>query len=160
MNALPYIDALNHELGLDIVLPPSGSVALALEGRNLLLQWVEKTQSFVVYVEIGSLAGWRNGTVCRQLLAANFLFAETLGGALSYNEATSMVGLNFAIPVYGLDTEAFLGALNHCIVFSETWKTRLDAMNKEQERAVEEEQSFLDEETQGEELPFTQLLRV
>src|SRR5699024_5499564 len=79
------------------------------------------------------------------LLASNFLLADTQGGALSYNDATGMVGLNFPIPVYGLDTGDFLKAVNNVILFSETWKTRLDAMNKEQEELTEKaQQAVLD----------------
>lgn len=140
MNATPYIEALSKETGIDITLSASGSATLSLEGRNLLIQWIESTHSFVVYIEVGALGGWRNGEICRLLLASNFLLVDTQGGALSYNDATGMVGLNFLIPIYGLDTGDFLKAVNNIILFSDTWKTRLDAMNKEQETLVEQEQ--------------------
>ena len=108
MNATPYIEALGKETGMDITLSASGAAALSLGGRNLLIQWIEATHSFIVYVEVGALGGWRNGEICRLLLASNFLLADTQGGALSYNDATGMVGLNFPIPAYGLDTGDFL----------------------------------------------------
>ena len=98
MNATPYIEALGKETGMDITLSASGAAALSLGGRNLLIQWIEATHSFIVYVEVGALGGWRNGEICRLLLASNFLLADTQGGALSYNDATGMVGLNFPIP--------------------------------------------------------------
>ena len=133
MNATLYIEALSKETGMDITLSASGAAALSLGGRNLLIQWIEATHSFIVYVEVGALGGWRNGEICRLLLASNFLLADTQGGALSYNDATGMVGLNFPIPAYGLDTGDFLKTVNNIVLFSETWKARLDAMNKEQE---------------------------
>ena len=160
MREAPYIDALNKELGLDITLPASGGIAFSLEGRNMLLQWVEATQVFVVYVEIGALGGWRNGTICRQLLAANFLFIETQGGTLSYNEATQMVGLNVQLPIHDLETNDFLAALNHCVLCAETWRSRLETMNREQEREVEAEQASIGAETAADEIPYTQFLRV
>ena len=110
MNATPYIEALGKETGMDITLSASGAAALSLGGRNLLIQWIEATHSFIVYVEVGALGGWRNGEICRLLLASNFLLADTQGGALSYNDATGMVGLNFPIPAYGLDTGDFRSA--------------------------------------------------
>ena len=48
-----------------------------------------------------------------------------------------MVGLNFPIPTYGLDTGDFLKTVNNIVLFSETWKARLDAMNKEQQAVLE-----------------------
>lgn len=162
MNATPYIEALSKETGIDIALSASGSATLSLEGRNLLIQWIEATHSFVVYIEIGALGGWRNGEICRLLLASNFLLADTQGGALSYNDATAMVGLNFPIPVYGLDTGDFLNAVNNIVLFSEAWKARLDAMNKEQEALVEQEQQAVLEGGESPEPPLNaaQLLRV
>ena len=100
MNATPYIEALGKETGMDITLSISGAAALSIEGRNLLIQWIEATHSFIVYVEVGALGGWRNGEICRLLLPRTPL-ADTQGGALSYNDATGMVGLNFPIPAYG-----------------------------------------------------------
>ena len=81
MNATPYIEALSKETGMDITLSASGAAALSLGGRNLLIQWIEATHSFIVYVEVGALGGWRNGEICRLLLASNFLLADTQGGA-------------------------------------------------------------------------------
>ena len=150
MNATPYIEALSKETGMDITLSASGSATLSLEGRNLLIQWIEATHSFVIYIEVGALGGWRNGEICRLLLASNFLLADTQGGALSYNDATDMIGLNFPIPVYGLETEDFLKAVDNIVLFSETWKARLDALNKEQEALVEQEQQAV---LEGEEPP-------
>ena len=55
MNATPYIEALGKETGMDITLSASGAAALSLGGRNLLIQWIEATHSFIVYVEVGAL---------------------------------------------------------------------------------------------------------
>ena len=52
MNATPYIEALGKETGMDITLSASGAAALSLGGRNLLIQWIEATHSFIVYVEL------------------------------------------------------------------------------------------------------------
>ena len=162
MNATPYIEASGKETGMDITLSASGAAALSLGGRNLLIQWIEATHSFIVYVEVGALGGWRNGEICRLLLASNFLLADTQGGALSYNDATGMVGLNFPIPAYGLDTGDFLKTVNNIVLFSETWKARLDAMNKEQEALTEQAQQALLEGEEAPEPSFTagQFLRV
>ena len=159
MNATPYIEALGKETGMDITLSISGAAALSIEGRNLLIQWIEATHSFIVYVEVGALGGWRNGEICRLLLASNFLLADTQGGALSYNDATGMVGLNFPIPAYGLDTGDFLKTVNNIVLFSET---RLDAMNKEQEALTEQAQQAVLEEAEAPEPSFAagQFLRV
>ena len=135
MNATPYIEALGKETGMDITLSASGAAALSLGGRNLLIQWIEAT---------------------------NFLLADTQGGALSYNDATGMVGLNFPIPAYGLDTGDFLKTVNNIVLFSETWKARLDAMNKEQEALTEQAQQAVLEGGEAPEPSFTagQFLRV
>ena len=135
MNATPYIEALGKETGMDITLSASGAAALSLGGRNLLIQWIEATHSFIVYVEVG---------------------------ALSYNDATGMVGLNFPIPAYGLDTGDFLKTVNNIVLFSETWKARLDAMNKEQEALTEQAQQAVLEGGEAPEPSFTagQFLRV
>ena len=149
MNATPYIEALGKETGMDITLSASGAAALSLGGRNLLIQWIEATHSFIIYVEVGALA-------------SNFLLADTQGGALSYNDATGMVGLNFPIPAYGLDTGDFLKTVNNIVLFSETWKARLDAMNKEQEALTEQAQQAVLEGGEAPEPSFTagQFLRV
>lgn len=139
-NATPYMEILNRETGLDAALSATGAAAFQLEGRGLLLQWQEATQAFVVYVEIGSLAGWRDGEVCRQLLAANFLLVQTEGGALSYNEAANRVGLNYLIPVYGLTPGAFMEKLNAVINLADQWKNTLAELCAAQERAVTREQ--------------------
>ena len=97
---LPYIEALNRETGLDIRLSSSGSAYLELEDRGILLQWLEAQNMFVIYVELGSLSGWRDEQVLRQLLSANFLFLQSGGGALSYDISANRVGLNYAVPVY------------------------------------------------------------
>ena len=64
MNATPYIEALGKETGMDITLSASGAAALSLGGRNLLIQWIEATHSFIVYVEVGALGGWKSAVCC------------------------------------------------------------------------------------------------
>ena len=73
-----------------------------------------------------------------------------------------MVGLNFPIPAYGLDTGDFLTTVNNIVLFSETWKARLDAMNKEQEALTEQAQQAVLEEAEAPEPSFAagQFLRV
>ena len=85
-----------------------------------------------------------------------------LKSALSAAGATGMVGLNFPIPAYGLDTGDFLKTVNNIVLFSETWKARLDAMNKEQEALTEQAQQALLEGGEAPEPSFTagQFLRV
>lgn len=143
MEANPYIDALGKAIGTELSLSASGSVGLSLGGRNLLIRWVEATRSFVLYAEVGALNGWRSGEVCRRLLIANFLLMETQGATLSYNDATGMVGLNYPVPVYGLEADAFVRAVDNIVTLSEEWKTRLDALNRKQEEAVERAQEAI-----------------
>ena len=76
-----------------------------LDGRGLLIQWLEAQQMFVIYAEVGPLEGWRDGEVLRRLLAANFLFMQTRGGALSYDASANMGWHDYALPVYGLSPE-------------------------------------------------------
>jgi len=73
-----------------------------------------------------------------------------------------MVGLNFPIPTYGLDTGDFLKTVNNIVLFSETWKARLDAMNKEQEALTEQAQQAVLNGGESPEPSFTaaQFLRV
>ena len=132
--SLPYIEALNRQTGLDIRLSSSGAARLDLDGRGILLQWLENLQQFIVYAEIGPLYGWRDGDVMKQLLSANFLFMQTRGGALSYDPAANMVGLNYTIPVYGLLPEDFVKRLDVIVTLAAEWRERLHRMSAEQER--------------------------
>lgn len=125
MHAEPYIHALSQATGMDVELPPTGTLAFSLGGRGLLLQWNEAVQSFVAYVEIGPLQGCRDGDVCRQLLSANFLLLETRGTALSYNEINQMVALNYTIPIYGLTPTDFIRVLGNLVTLADEWKERL-----------------------------------
>ncbi|HJD96325.1 type III secretion system chaperone [Mailhella massiliensis] len=138
---VPYLEALNRETGLDIQLSASGGAQLMLEGRGMLLQWLEAQAMFIVYIELGTLSGWRDEEVLRQLLSANFLLLQTEGGALSYHPAANMVGMNYAISVYGLTAEDFVRRLDAVILLAEQWQERLRRMEAEQEklavRAVE-----------------------
>lgn len=131
---LPYIEALNRETGLDIRLSSSGSAYLELEDRGILLQWLEAQNMFVIYVELGSLSGWRDEQVLRQLLSANFLFLQSGGGALSYDISANRVGLNYAVPVYGLSAEDFLRRLDAVVLLAEHWQEKLRDMAAEQEK--------------------------
>ncbi len=132
--SLPYIEALNSQTGLGIELSSSGAVRLDLDGRGILLQWLDNLQEFVVYAEVGPLCGWRDGEVLKQLMSANFLFMQTQGGALSYDPAANMVGLNYTIPVYGLLPEDFVKRLDVIVTLAAEWRERLHRMSAEQER--------------------------
>lgn len=132
--SLSYIEALNRETGLDIRLSDAGAAYLMLDGRGLLIQWLEAQQMFVIYAEVGPLAGWRDGEVLRRLLAANFLFMQTRGGALSYDASANMVGMNYALPVYGLSPEDFVKKLDAVLTLTEEWRDELRRLCAEQER--------------------------
>lgn len=134
--SLSYIEALNRETGLDIRLSPSGAAHFVLEDRGILLQWLEPRQMFAVYAEVGPLAGWRDDEVLRRLMSANFLFMQTGGGALSYDPAANMVGMNYALPVYGLSPEEFVRKLDAVVTLAEEWRDQLRRMCAEQERLV------------------------
>ena len=155
--SLAYIEALNRATGLELSLSASGAAELVLDGRGVLLQWLEERQMFVVYIELAPLSGWRDHEVLRQLMAANFLLLESGGGALSYDTAANMVGINYALPVYGLSPEDFVKKLDAMMLMAETWRERLNRMAAEQERAA-----VLAHETDGKEEPVnaTQMIRV
>ena len=70
MNATLYIEALSKETGMDITLSASGAAALSLGGRNLLIQWIEATHSFIVYVEVGAVCCWPRTSSSRTRKAA------------------------------------------------------------------------------------------
>ena len=102
------------ETGMDITLSASGGRRpFRSEGRNLLIQWIEATHSFIVYVEVGALGGWRNGEICRLLLASNFLSRQARS-----LQPPAWWGWNFPIPAYGLDTGDFLKTVNNIVLFS------------------------------------------
>lgn len=128
-----YIDILAKELGMELTVSSTGAVTLVQEGRIVLLQWNAAENSFVVYVELGHLAGFNDSAVCRQLLSANFLLMESGGGALSYDSVNNMVGFNYALPVYGLSPEEFLQKMNAILLLAEEWKDTFSKMKAEQE---------------------------
>ncbi len=109
--AKAYLEVLSKELGLDIDFSASNSAAFDLDGNIVLLQWRAFDNSFVVYSEIGSLAGRNDEAVCRQLLSANFLLMETEGATLSYDMNANKVGINYVLPLQGLSSEEFLSRL-------------------------------------------------
>lgn len=131
--AKAYLEVLSKELGLDIDFSTSNSAAFNLDGNTVLLQWRAFDNSFVVYSELGSLAGWNDEAVCRQLLSANFLLMETEGATLSYDMNANKVGINYVLPLQGLSSEEFLQQLNAVLVLAEKWQENLRAMQKEQE---------------------------
>lgn len=160
--AAAYAEAIGREIGRDLRLSKTGSLFFELDGRGLLLQWQEASRSFVVYVEIGPLAGWRDGEVCRRLLSANFLLVQTRGGALSYDAAANMVGLNYVLPVYGVSPEEFVRNVNAVIVLADEWKAELVRLCAEQEKAVaaDQEQIAAADSAPAGDVPPPFLLRV
>ena len=133
MEAKPYFDALSLALGLE--LPPSSlkSLTFQIDGRGLILQWLENPRAFICYAELGSLAGWNEGDICRTLLGANFLLAETEGAALSLNAADNTVGLNYFFPVYGMAGQDFVTLVNNFVELADLWREKLATLNAEQE---------------------------
>lgn len=147
MNSTPFLEALSKEINMDVTLSGSGAAAFVLDGHGLLLQWQESSQSFVVYVEIGALAGWRDGEVCRTLLSANFLLLATRGGAFSYDQSTNTVGLNYTMPVYGLEPQNFLEQLNGIILLAEECRAMFTQLTATQENAVLQDQKRVESGT-------------
>lgn len=134
-----YLETLSKELGININLSGSHTAVFNLDGNNILLQWRELDNSFIIYSEIGSLRGWNDEAICRQLLSANFLLMETEGAALSYDMNVNKVGINYVLPLYGLSAEEFLQKLNAVLVLAEKWHANLLAMQKEQEELAAKE---------------------
>lgn len=139
-----YLEVLSKELGIEINSSNSNAIAFNLDGNNVLLQWRELDNSFIVYSEIGNLVGWNDEAICRQLLSANFLLMETEGAALSYDMNANKVGINYVLPLYGLSPEEFLQKLNAVLVLAEKWHANLVAMQKEQEELAEKEDAEID----------------
>lgn len=139
-----YLEVLSKELGIEINSSNSNAIAFNLDGNNVLLQWRELDNSFIVYSEIGNLVGWNDEAICRQLLSANFLLMETEGAALSYDMNANKVGINYVLPLYGLSPEEFLQKLNAVLVLAEKWHSNLIAMQKEQEELAEKEDAEID----------------
>ena len=137
--AAAYIDALNRELGTQFALSESGALTFDLDGRAALMQWSEARQGFLIYVEIGGLLGWRDAEVMKHLLAANFLFMASDGGALSLDPATSRAGLNFFLPIYGLDPEAFVKRLDAALLAADRWAEKLAQICEAEERLAVKE---------------------
>lgn len=136
MLVTPFMKALSDVVGQEVDIDGEGGLAFSLEGGNLLLQWNEKSDSFVAYVEVGPLLGWNDAAVCRELLAANFLLLETQGAALSYDEVNNRVALNRNIPVQGLEPENFIQILNNLLDMADIWRKNLKAIMARQEEAA------------------------
>jgi len=136
MEAKPYFDALNQALGLELSPSPTGSLAFQLEGWGLILQWLEEARAFILYAELGSLAGWGEREICRTLLGANFLLVETQGASLSLDSSKNVVGLNYYFPVYGQTGEGFVNLVDNFVEMADYWRGRLAALNAEQEERV------------------------
>ena len=133
MESQPYFEALSQALGLELPPSASGSLAFQVEGRGLLLQWLEEARAVILYAELGPLAGWGEGEICRALLGANFLLAETQGSTLSLDEANNLIGLNCLFPVSGKTGEDFVLLVNNFVELADAWRSRLAALNAEQE---------------------------
>jgi hypothetical protein len=136
MNSQPFIDALGKTLDMELSLSPQGELAFVVDGRGLLLQWREASQDYVLYAEVGPLAGWRDGEICRLLLSANFLLAETQGATLSYDSIANMVGINYIVPIYGMQAEDFVRVVNNVVELADVWKEKLTQLIAEQEALV------------------------
>ena len=160
--SVPYIEALNRETGLDIQLSASGGAQLMLEDRGVLLQWLEEQQMFIIYMELGPLSGWRDEEVLKQLLSANFLFLQTEGGSLSYNPSANMVGMNYAIPVYGLSAEEFVRRLDAIVLLAGQLMEKLRLMGAEQEKLAVQTMENRAEENMSDDALYAsmQMLRI
>lgn len=140
MHAKPYIEALAKELNVAIELSESGAAFLSWDGMSLLLQWVASESCFLIYAELGRPVGWRDGELFRQLLSANFLLAQTEGGSLSWHAGTNVIGINFPLPVYGLDGAQFIHKFNTLLLTASRWKGELASMLAMQEHMASESQ--------------------
>lgn len=141
---LAYIKALGQELGLEIQLSLAGAAHFAVDGHGLVIQWAEARRAIMVYAEIGSLSGWRDGEVAKTLMTANFLFLGSKGGALSLDPSCTMVGLNYQIPVADLTPDAFVKTIDGIVTEAEAWRTRLARISAEQEKLVAQAQSEIE----------------
>jgi hypothetical protein len=144
--ATTFFKALSNLLEIEAPGEEDDELFFSRDGKTFALRWLPNLQCFAIYAEVGYLAGWRDGEVCRQLLAANFLLAETNGAALSLNTNNASVGLNWRLPAYGLEVEAFIDAVDQAAVQADVWFERLQAMCAEQEAIVESELDRLGQE--------------
>ena len=145
-----YLKALSADSGSDISLEADGTATFIYDGRGLMMQWLDDQQAFFIYVEVGFLMGWGDITILQRVLAANFMFANTSGGAFSYNPETNTLGLNYLIPAYNLDNEGFVKQMRKIIACADMWSTTLREMYAEQESIA---QKRIDAVESGEDLP-------
>jgi hypothetical protein len=134
----PYIAALGERLGLALEMPPDGGFTALLEGKRLLVQEMETGDALLFYMEVGRPTLFRRGEVLTELMGGNLFLAETRGAALSYDAAGEMVGLNLILPLYHLETEEFINAVDNVVAAAEEWGHRLLALNAEAEERARE----------------------
>ena len=128
----PYIAALAERLGLSLEVS-GGSFTALLGGKRLLVKELDKSDALLFYIEVGRPTLFRRGEVLTALLTGNLFLAETRGAALSYDELNEMIGLNLILPLYRLEGEEFINALDNMLVAAEGWGHKLEALNAEAE---------------------------
>ncbi|MDO5351491.1 MAG: type III secretion system chaperone [Succinatimonas sp.] len=129
-----YMQKLSESLGMDLKLDEHGFLSLSYEERSLLLSFKESSQSFLVYIEIGALKGYNDEKVLKHLLMANFLYSETSGGSLSYDEIHNKIGLNYIINIYNQSPDDFVANLNAVVILADKLSAQLLQLQDEIEK--------------------------
>ncbi|MDR1360088.1 MAG: type III secretion system chaperone [Deltaproteobacteria bacterium] len=153
MSALqPYIAALGERLGLALEMSPDGGFTALLEGKHLLVQELATGDALLFYMEVGRPTLFRRGEVLTELMGGNLFLAETRGASLSYDAANEMVGLNLILPLYHLEDEEFINAVDNIVAAAEDWGNKLLTLNAEAEERARQAGAALDFESgeQGE----------
>ena len=166
MNAHVFIDALSQALGQSVEKDNTGAYAFMLDSVPVLLHFRPASMSFLLHMEIGYPTGF-GGKIRSRLLGANYLLSETYGAAMSLDERTGLVFLEYLLPVQNLDGPEFVTAVEGFVALADMWTKRLHEWNQEIEAEVDNKlSSFMrdleqDVETQqSEAAAMSSMLRV
>lgn len=153
MNPKDCIQELNSLTGLKLELNADNAVSFEYQGRQVLIRFIPELSSMLFFVELAVLELAAVPTALPLLLEANFLFSETSGGSLSYNQEHRMVGLNYLVTQNFSDPQAFINQVNRMLTVADEWHARIEELNR---AALAEAVKDLADLTEGQvEQPFS-----
>ncbi len=138
MEAKDYIEALAKELGKDFQLDENGTLLLEIDSVPLVMQWRSLSMLFHVQMPLGEVSFRAKRLVLEKLISANFMAIETLGSFISYNEEVGTAFLESFIHVQGTGYNEFIQAVEEFVRVVDAWRTRLDEINNECVKTIEE----------------------
>ncbi|MBQ7609451.1 MAG: type III secretion system chaperone [Desulfovibrionaceae bacterium] len=131
MDPKECIAQLNAVTGLELRLNADNAVSFEYQRRQVLIRFFPEISSMVFFVELAVLELAAVPSTLPLLLEANFLFSDTEGGSLSYNQEQRMVGLNFLITHTENDPQSFINQLNRMLGVADMWYARIQEYNTE-----------------------------